>query len=906
MKTNRFRFIVAALLVVAFAVASADPAAAFIRLGRQADAVSPVVQAHWLDSDLPLKSAVNSANNDIPPATALATVQACAQSWVDINTCYFTADVHEWGAPETAPDLEFDGQNSVFFDMAGVNFAPGGGVIAFVRSIVNLVDGQTLDADMVFNDRDFYSSVSSPGLTPAPAGQTSVDLQAVLTHEYGHYFGLDHTSVAGSTMIPFISNDISQRTLELDDRAGLSDVYPESAARGLSPGAVDFRATTGVISGTVLNGFNGSAIFGAHVEAINLAIPNAANSISTISGEYTLRNGQGDFSIRGLPPGNYAVRIVPLDGINTTAADANVGGVYNGLDIGYEPEFWNGASESANGFTDPPNSFEPVAVAAGATSGGIAFQTNTYPGRVLIAQHGSFENIVTFRNTGYLAVRFDPPFDPPYTISNVQFPSFTFNGIPAPFVSAKLCPMNPANGGPDIANAIFSQTPFNGNPNGINTVTLNYAVTDPGKTFFWVMQFPSQATPGFPNNFPFLRMDFTQLERGLFGNSYSVSLAGTPSISIDRNLAVDMTCQVPESEVPIVAPGSFGGNRRATQMEFSYRVPPTNTRADGFSLPANSLERTELVYRGVGADFSYSTKDSAGAGTNTFHYEPLPSSTVPTIWATQAIDKNGNRSLTSNVTIVGFNEDADEPNGRANEAKPLTTPVASRPESYSPAGDQDFYSVQAKPGDMIDASAASVGQDGNNNMDLVMFLFDNNGDLVAANDDFSGLNPRVTYVVPPPSGNSNSKAPRTYKILVSDITSSAFAPTAPPQVRTGQGYVLSANVTTPVSLAGRMGRTIDPNEFYFENSGPNPANPTAKFLYAIPKTVGAGSHVVMRIYDVSGRMIRTLVDGFQSAGPHSVIWDGKSDRGVGVSSGRYFARIQAGSWNSTTNVTILK
>ncbi len=906
MKTNHFRFIVTALLVGAFVVANADPAAAYIRLGRQVDAASPVTQAHWLDSDLPLKSAVNPTNNDIAPATALATVQASAQSWVDINTCYFTADVHQWGGAEIAPALAFDGQNSMFFDGPGVNFAPGSGVIAFVRSIVNLVDGQTLDADMVFNDRDFYSSVSSPGLTPAPAGQTSVDLQSVCTHEYGHYFGLDHTSVTGATMIPFISSNISQRTLELDDQAGLSDVYPESFARGLSVGATDFRATTGVISGTVLNGFNGSAIFGAHVEAYNLAIPDAAHSISNISGEYTLRNGQGDFSIRGLPPGTYAIRIVPLDGINTTAADANIGGVYNGLDIGYEPEFWNGASESANGFTDPPNSFSPVSVTAGATSGGIAFQTNTYPGRVLIAQHGSFENFVTFRNTGYLAVRFDPPFAPPYTISNIQFPSFTFNGIPAPFLSAKLCPMNPATGSPDIANPLFSQTPFNGNPNGNNIVPINLAVNDAGKTFFWVLQFPTQTTPGFPNNYPFIRMDFTQLDKGLFANSYSISLAGATTLAIDRNYAVEMTCQLPESGVPIVNPASFGGNRRVTQMEFSYRVAPTNTRADGFSMPSNSLDRTELVSRGVVSDFSYAVKDTAGAGTNTFHYSPQPSSTIPTIWAVQAIDKNGNRSLTSNVTIVGFNEDADEPNGRVNEAKPLTTPVASRVETYSPAGDQDFFSVQAKPGDMIDASAAAVGQDGNNNMDLVMFLLDNNGDLVAANDDFSGLNPRVTFVVPPSSGNSNSKAARTFKILVSDITSSAFAPTAPPQVRTGQGYVFSAAVTAPIALAGRSGREIDPNEFFFANSGPNPANPTAKFLYAIPRGAGAGAHVTMRIYDVSGRMIRTLVNGFQAVGPHTAIWDGKSDRGVGVSSGRYFARINAGSWMSTANVTILK
>src|SRR4029079_7749491 len=264
-------------------------------------------------------------------------------------------------------------------------------VIAFVRSVVDLSDGHTLDADLVFNDHEFFSSISSPGLTPAPAGQTSVDLQAVLTHEYGHYFGLDHTSVAGATMVPFVSNDISQRTLEMDDRAGISTIFPESADRGLSADGVDFNATTGTISGTVLNGFNGSALFGAHVEAYNLAAPDAAHSITAISGELTLRKRHGEGTMHGLPPGTYAVRIVPLDGVNTIAADANIGGPYNGLDIGFEPEFWNGANESANGFTDIANSFDPVAVGAGANSGGINFVTNTFPGRVIMAQHGAFE-----------------------------------------------------------------------------------------------------------------------------------------------------------------------------------------------------------------------------------------------------------------------------------------------------------------------------------------------------------------------------------------------------------------------------------------------------------------------------------------------------------------------------------
>ena len=907
MNSIRFRIAAAAVLCGAFALTLADPAAAFIRLTRSGP--NGVVQAHWNDDELPLKSVINPANNDIPPATALAVVQASGQSWADVNTSYFTYNGYEFTAADSVPKLALDGQNSVFFDGPGANFAPGGSVIAFVRSIVDLANGHTLDADMVFNDRDFFSSISSPGLTPPPptppggVAQSSVDLQAVLTHEYGHYFGLDHTSVLGSTMIPFISNNTTQRTLELDDRAGISVIFPESAARGLSPDGVDFHATTGTITGTVLNGFNSAAIFGAHVEAINLAAPTPANTISAISGELTLRNGQGDFKIYGLPPGSYAVRIVPLDGVNTTAADANVGGVFNGLDIGFEPEFYNGANESGVGFTDLANDFTAISVAAGTDAPGINLITNTFPGRVIMAQHGEFENIVTFRNTGYLAVRFDPPFEGPYTIATVNFPSFTFNGVPATFLSAKLCPLNPATGGPDLANPLFNQAPFNGNPNGNNIVPLNISVTQPNQVFFWVLQFPSQTQPGFPNNYPFMRMDFTALDKGLFANSYSVSLAGTSTIPIDRNYAVAMTCQLPsEADVPIVAPTGLGANRRATQTEFTFVRSP-NKRADGFDMPPNSLLETILIKRNP---VTYADQDTAGAGSARISLSPSPAASPATIWAIQSVDKNGHRSLTSAVTILGLNEDTKEPNGRDNEAFALTVPTNDSTLTYAPAGDQDYFSVMAKAGDVIEASATALAQDGNNNTDLVMFLYDHTGDLVTFNDDFTGLNPKVTFTVPPTTTNQSGKTARKFTIHVTDFRSSSLTNPVP-QVRVPAGYNIKANVTTPPpALAAQIGgRTIDPDQFYFANSGPNPANPTAKFLFVIPRSA-ANTAARLNIYDVRGRMVRTLVDRNVAAGPHTAIWDGKDQAGRGVASGTYFARMEAGTWRQDARVTILK
>src|SRR5678815_4934306 len=94
MNSIRFRIAVAVILGAAFIAASVNPAAAFVRLGRQADASSPVVQAHWNDNELPLSSVIDPTNKDISSALALSIVQASAQSWQDITTSYFLSLIH--------------------------------------------------------------------------------------------------------------------------------------------------------------------------------------------------------------------------------------------------------------------------------------------------------------------------------------------------------------------------------------------------------------------------------------------------------------------------------------------------------------------------------------------------------------------------------------------------------------------------------------------------------------------------------------------------------------------------------------------------------------------------------------------------------------------------------------------
>jgi hypothetical protein len=84
---------------------------------------------------------------------------------------------------------------------------------------------------------------------------------------------------------------------------------------------------------------------------------------------------------------------------------------------------------------------------------------------------------------------------------------------------------------------------------------------------------------------------------------------------------------------------------------------------------------------------------------------------------------------------------------------------------------------------------------------------------------------------------------------------------------------------------------------------PNPFNPSTTIRYDMPADGGA---VTLRIYDVSGRLVRTLVDGPQAAGQKQVTWNGKDDLGRSVVSGVYFYRLEAPRYKKTLKMILIQ
>ncbi len=93
-----------------------------------------------------------------------------------------------------------------------------------------------------------------------------------------------------------------------------------------------------------------------------------------------------------------------------------------------------------------------------------------------------------------------------------------------------------------------------------------------------------------------------------------------------------------------------------------------------------------------------------------------------------------------------------------------------------------------------------------------------------------------------------------------------------------------------------------PDGFELKQNHPNPFNPTTRISFTIPET----EHVLLQVFNVSGRKVKTLVDGDLAAGEHTYEWDATDDSGDRVATGVYLYRLTAGDITATKKMTLIK
>lgn len=99
-----------------------------------------------------------------------------------------------------------------------------------------------------------------------------------------------------------------------------------------------------------------------------------------------------------------------------------------------------------------------------------------------------------------------------------------------------------------------------------------------------------------------------------------------------------------------------------------------------------------------------------------------------------------------------------------------------------------------------------------------------------------------------------------------------------------------------------------PKSFALAQNYPNPFNPSTSIRFDIPSGQSPDDEVpvLLQVFSLRGRLVRTLVDDLRSPGRYIVGWDGKDERGELSGSGIYLYRIQAGSYQATRRMTVVE
>lgn len=128
--------------------------------------------------------------------------------------------------------------------------------------------------------------------------------------------------------------------------------------------------------------------------------------------------------------------------------------------------------------------------------------------------------------------------------------------------------------------------------------------------------------------------------------------------------------------------------------------------------------------------------------------------------------------------------------------------------------------------------------------------------------------------------------------IVAPVGNVTIGPTPSPKIAEGES---DPNKSNPRSKAA-------PVEYSLSQNYPNPFNPETTIEYTLPKP----SFVVLKIFDILGQEVKTLVNEFQEQEAKSVTWDGKNNHGQLVPSGQYIYRLFANGHTQSAKSLLLK
>ncbi len=219
-------------------------------------------------------------------------------------------------------------------------------------------------------------------------------------------------------------------------------------------------------------------------------------------------------------------------------------------------------------------------------------------------------------------------------------------------------------------------------------------------------------------------------------------------------------------------------------------------------------------------------------------------------------------TVSVNVVVTDL-EDGPAPPAPCDEQAELLTGVVES--GTQVATSETVVPFVAPPG--IQRIEGQLAWFGGPAVDLDLYLLDDDGNVVAS---AASLDPSERLIY-------NTPAPGVYRWRVVAYTNPDTAQFSI-ELRQCAAVALVDAGAGPVGLA-------------FAPAAPNPFRGSTRIAFSLPTR----ERVALRLYDVAGRLVRTLEDGELEAGAHARMWDRRTERGAMARSGVYFARLVVGA-----------